>query len=489
MTILLLQGLFALVVVYFAIYVILEFRLILLSRKCEQARLIEVEPRENSRFNASNFPKISVFLPVYNESLVIERLIDAVCRLEYPTGSLEILVLDDSTDQTTFLAKKRVAFYAENGVDIKLIRRDDRAGFKAGNLANGMRLSKGEFLAIFDADFTPPPDFLLTTIPCFEDEAVGYLQTGIGYINRDASFLTKFQAMIMGHQQYVTVGLSNAGLMGALSGSSCVWRRQCVESLGGWNAETITEDVDLGYRAQFDKWTYAYLPNVVSLSELPESMSALRVQRDRWARGLIHNAFKHLPRMFNTKMSLEQKLYAVSSMFSSLLLAAFFVLILLSLPLALMSDQLGLLFHFNSAGFLLVLTVWIFSNFVGSQKGGRFSRKGSLLRKLANMYAYVAMFLPLSLYYFSAGLQVLVGSNGAFNRTPKGHDGRESEVPRISNILRVIEALVFLYSGASLIIAISQNNFWLIPFNFTVCFGFAMVLYFSWKESRAHAAG
>ena len=321
------EAVFLLVVCYFALYVLLELRVLLISRKTEQRR--QTEKRKLTRMAASSFdlaqgdaPPVSVLLPICNEAAVVERLIDAVCRLDYPVQALEILVLDDSSDQTSTMAMARVDYHAGRGVPIRFIRRADRSGFKAGNLLHGIRQSSGDFFVIFDADFVPPQDFLLRTIPCFQDPKLGFLQTGIGYENSHVSFLTRFQAMEMGHQQYVTVGLSEDGDMASLSGSSCVWRQACVEALGGWNASTVTEDVDLGYRAQFGDWKYAYLRDVVSMSILPESISAFRVQRERWGRGLIHSAFKHVRQMFRQRMPFMKRLHAISMMFSSFLLAS-----------------------------------------------------------------------------------------------------------------------------------------------------------------------
>ena len=484
MTAFFLQGVFFLIVAYYVAYVLLELRMVLLSRRCEKIRLIEVDLASIPAIDQSRLPQVSVLLPVYNEALVIERLIDAVCKLNYPQNRLEILILDDSIDGTTALAIAGVAKHAALGVDIHLCTREKRGGFKAGNLSYGITVATGDYLAIFDADFIPPKDFLLKTIPCFEDPDVGFLQTGIGYINRDASFLTKFQAMEMGHQQFVTSGLSQAGFLGSLSGSSCVWRRACVENAGGWNTETMTEDVDLGYRAQFSRWKYIYLRDVVSLSELPETISSFRIQRDRWARGLIHNAFKHFQAMLTTRMSLMQRLHAFSLMFSSLLLASFYVLILQSLPAVLITDALGTSFNVICTVFLLTVLLWGGSNFLGSRKGAHLANDEPVGKHVLQMLAYAAMFLPMSLYYFCALLQVVMGLSGSFNRTPKGGNAWKTDMPVINTILVALEILTFLSSVLTLAIAIVVANYWIALFSIIVCAGFAIVLYFSWQERQ-----
>ncbi|WP_321912882.1 glycosyltransferase [Paraburkholderia sp. J11-2] len=479
------QAAFFVVVVYFALYVFLELRVFLISRKVERRKLTELA-HSTTDAAADRWPTVSVLLPVCNESDVVERLIDAACRLQYAAEQLEILVLDDSSDGTTELARLKVAQYAAHGVDIRLLKRRDRKGYKAGNLVSGIRQSRGEFFAIFDADFVPPVDFLQKTIPCFQDPKLGFLQTGIGYENRDVSFLTRFQAMEMGHQQYVTVGLSEDGDMASLSGSSCVWRKVCVDALGGWNDSTVTEDVDLGYRAQFGDWKYAYLRDVVSMSVLPETISAYRIQRERWGRGLIHSGFKHAKEMLSQRMPLMKRMHAISVMFSSVLLASIYVLILLSLPLT-------YLVHFDSASmrwgalaFFGLVALWGLENAFAARKGARFDSQPNYLKALWDTYRYIAMFLPMAWYYFVGGVRALLGVHGDFHRTPKGRDGYLAIVPRINSVLLAGEIFTFLYSAMAVWVAFQRGKYFLMPLDVTVCVGFGMVLYWSWLERQVH---
>ena len=477
------EALFFLIAGYFAFYVLLEFKILLISRRVERRKLMALDKAVSVSDDAS-LPSVSVLLPICNESSVVERLIDAVCKLRYPAGRVDILVLDDSTDGTSDLAAARVAVHAAAGVNIRRLSRADRRGFKAGNLTFGIRYSKGVLLAIFDADFIPPDDFLLRTIPRFHDEKLGFLQTGIGYLNRDASFLTRFQAMEMGHQQFVTVGLSADGDMASLSGSSCVWRRRCIQSLGGYNASVITEDVDLGYRAQFGDWKYAYLRDVVSLSELPESVSAFRVQRERWGRGLIHSAFKHAGQMFRKKMPVVKRMHAISMMFSSLLLASIYVLLLVSLPLGLVGNYEGGVYQWGAVGFFLVVGVWMVSNYIGSREGANLAGARSAFKAIADMYIYVAMFLPMSLYYFVGGIRALRGVTGEFNRTPKGQREPMHSKPKINRMLIAGEVFSFVYAGLATLFAVAQDNFFLVPLDVTGFFGFGMVLYETDRERK-----
>jgi cellulose synthase (UDP-forming) len=487
------QALFLLVVVSFALYVLLELRVLMIARRAERRKLEEIAlPAHGSA--DSFFPRVSVLLPICNEPAVVERLIDAVCRLRYPPKALEILVLDDSSDETSMLAQARVDHHAAQGVPVCLLRRQNRKGYKAGNLAHGVRQASGEFLAIFDADFVPPADFLLKTIPCFNDPRLGFLQTGIGYENRDRSFLTRFQAMEMGHQQYVTVGLSEDGDMASLSGSSCVWRKACVDALGGWNDSTVTEDVDLGYRAQLSNWKYAYLPDVISMSVLPETASAFRVQRERWGRGLIHSAFKHFRMMMAQRMPLIKRAHALAMMFSSLLLASIYVAFLLTLPLNFLVDFEGPVVQWGAFAFYVLVAVWALDNSFGARKGQRLEERledrPSVLRTLWESYLYVAMFLPMAWHYFAGGIRALFGVYGDFHRTPKGQSqGAGNEPPPVNRWLLWVEIFSFGYSLVAIVVAVVKANYVLIPINLTACVGFGMMLYWSWQQREGAKHG
>jgi len=474
---------FLLVVAFFSFYVVLELRALFISNKVERRKLTELA-QPSGKFEHDFRPPVSVLLPICNESAVVERLVDAVCSLQYSAEELEILVLDDSSDGTSALAQAKVDQYSAQKINIRLIRREDREGYKAGNLINGTQQASGEFYAIFDADFVPPEDFLLQTIPCFKDPRVGYLQTGIGYENRDVSFLTRFQAMEMGHQQYVTVGLSEEGNMVSLSGSSCVWRKTCVEALGGWNSTTVTEDVDLGYKAQFEDWKYVYLPGVSSMSVLPESISAFRVQRERWGRGLIHSGFKHVRQMLRQRMPLMKKMHAISMMFSSVLLASIYVVVLLSLPLNYIMNFEGFFVPIAALFFFTLVAVWGLYNVFGARKGAKFDKPPNILQMLWTTYLYIAMFVPMSWYYFAGGIRALFGVYGDFHRTPKGKDETWATMPCINSVLLAGEVFSFIYSFLAVIVILREKNYFLLPLNITVCVGFGMVLFWSYKERR-----
>ena len=247
-------------------------------------------------------PSVTVQLPIFNEMYVADRLIAAVCDLHYPRELLQIQVLDDSTDETREIAELAVRRHAARGFNIRYIHRVDRRGFKAGALEAGLTEASGEFIAIFDADFIPPPDFLLRTLPYFEaDERVGMVQARWGHINQDYSLLTKIQAILLdAHFVLEHGGRNRAGCFFNFNGTAGVWRRETIDSAGGWQHDTLTEDLDLSYRAQLLGWRFIFLPQVVAPAEVPVEMNSFKSQQHRWAKGSIQTCLKLLPRILRS---------------------------------------------------------------------------------------------------------------------------------------------------------------------------------------------
>lgn len=426
---------------------------------------------------------VSVLLPVYNEKLVVEKLINSVAALEYDRSKLEILVLDDSTDETSSMIARLTGQYQKKGVPIIHLRRDTRIGYKAGNLNFGLGKAKGDFIAIFDADCLPPADFLLKLMPSFNNPEVGFLQTPIAYSNAKASILTRFQAAEASHKEAVTGGLSQDGFMASLTGSSCIWRRACINSIGGISQETITEDVDMGYAAQLRNWRYLFPQDVVSWAELPELMAAFRVQRQRWARGLVHNAARHYREVLGAPMGFLAKIHAVSLVFSPLLLALFYALLLISPLVSLVTKDLGLLFNIVCLIFLAAAIVWGWTNTSGQESG-----KSGLLARIPGVVGYVLLFFPLSLYYFSAIFQTLLFGKGKFYTTPKGAGRGRIKHPPINCFLLGLEIFSFFYALFSLVYSVVMQNYWVTLYTLLALGGFTMTLFFSWSDSRKKAA-
>ena len=256
-------------------------------------------------------PVVTIQLPLYNEMYVADRLIDAVCRIEYPRELLEVQVLDDSTDETGRIADLAVQRFVAQGIDIKYFHRDDRSGYKAGALEAGLKVARGEFVAIFDADFIPTVDFLTRLMPHFADPRVGMVQARWGHINRDYSLLTKIQAILLDGHFVLEHGARNrGGRFFNFNGTAGIWRRAAIDDAGGWQHDTLTEDLDLSYRAQLRGWRFVFVPNVIAPAEVPVEMNAFKMQQHRWAKGSIQTCRKLLPRILQSDLPLGVKVEA-----------------------------------------------------------------------------------------------------------------------------------------------------------------------------------
>jgi cellulose synthase/poly-beta-1,6-N-acetylglucosamine synthase-like glycosyltransferase len=291
----------------------------------------------------SELPPVTVQVPLYNERHVVERVIDSVAALDYPRDRLQVQILDDSTDETTRLARARAALHRERGVDIAVLRRSDRDGFKAGALAWGLSRARGEYVAIFDADFRPRPDFLLKTVPHFVARPrLGLVQTRWSYLNAGYSLLTRAQALALdGHFIVEQVGRHRSGLLMNFNGAAGVWRRRCVEECGGWLADTLSEDLDLSYRVQLAGWECLYLPTVDSPAELPPQIAAFKRQQSRWAQGSVQTLRKLGGAILSSgRLSWGQKAMALVHLSSYLAHGLMVVLLLLSLPLLWVPDSM-----------------------------------------------------------------------------------------------------------------------------------------------------
>lgn len=258
-------------------------------------------------------PRVTVQLPVFNEANVIERLIDAACRLRYPAERLEVQVLDDSDDETVELAARRVRAWQARGIDIRHVRRDSREGYKAGALAHGVAIARGDFLLVLDADFVPPPELIRDLLPPFADPDVGAVQAAWDHLSPDASWLTRAQALFLdAHFAIEHEARYRAGLFFNFNGSAGMWRKACVETAGGWQSDTLTEDVDLSYRAQLAGWRFVYRDDVRVPAELPATLRAVEIQQSRWTQGGIQSARKLLPRIWRAELPAVIKLEATA---------------------------------------------------------------------------------------------------------------------------------------------------------------------------------
>jgi cellulose synthase/poly-beta-1,6-N-acetylglucosamine synthase-like glycosyltransferase len=289
------------------------------------------------------WPLVTVQLPVYNERFVIERLIDAACHLDYPGEALSIQVLDDSTDETYALSRQCVAYYRARGVNIELLHRTDRKGYKAGALGEALHSATGGYIAIFDADFVPPPDFLRRMVPYLSaDPGLGMVQARWGHLNDGHSLLTHSQALLLdGHFVIEQITRSRSGLLFNFNGSAGIWRRTCILDAGGWQSDTLAEDLDLSYRAQLKGWRFSYVPEVVAPAELPPLIAAFKQQQYRWARGSIRVLIKLAGPIWRSSLTPWQRLSAYLHL-SAYLTHVFMLLALLTCLPVLLAHGAGL---------------------------------------------------------------------------------------------------------------------------------------------------
>ena len=323
--------------VYFTILVILSFygshrfMIVYLYKKFAANR---PDPAPERVFDPDQLPVVTIQLPMFNERYVATRLIDAVAKMRYPLDRLEIQVLDDSTDDTTAICQARVDALAATGLDIKLIHRTDRTGYKAGALEHGMKQARGELIAVFDADFIPNPDFLEHTVHYFSREQVGMVQTRWEHINRDYSLLTRAQAILLdGHFVLEHTARARSGRFFNFNGTAGIWRVATIEEAGGWQHDTLTEDLDLSYRSQLEGWEFVFLRDVTAPSEIPVEMNAFKAQQHRWAKGSIQTSLKLLPRILRADLPRFIKVEAFHHMTANF---AYLLMVLLAMlmPLA-----------------------------------------------------------------------------------------------------------------------------------------------------------
>jgi len=365
------------------------------------------------------WPRVTIQLPMFNESKVARRLIDATCRIDYPRDRLEIQVLDDSVDETVDMVRDAVNYWRAEGFNIHHIHRQDRTGFKAGALANGMRTCEGEYILIFDADFIPQPEILKSTIHYFTDPRVGMVQARWEHLNRDQSLLTKTEAILLdGHFVIEHAARNRSGRFMSFNGTAGTWRRNCIDDAGGWQHDTLTEDMDLSYRAQMKGWKFVYLPELTSPAELPPDMEAFKQQQYRWAKGNAQTCRKLLPTILKSNLSKRIKLEAFFHLTGC---TAHLCIVLLTLMLY---PVVFLKVHFFEEGwqrYLFDLTLLLMATFSASTFYVCSQRV--LFRTWSDSLKYIpflmALGIGIALNNARATLSGLFGKAGEFVRTPK----------------------------------------------------------------------
>jgi cellulose synthase/poly-beta-1,6-N-acetylglucosamine synthase-like glycosyltransferase len=417
----------------------------------------------------SELPCVTVQLPIFNEQYVVDRLLQAVCQLEYPREKLEIQLLDDSTDETATVARNLVEHYAAQGYPVVYLHRTNRSGFKAGALHEGLKVAKGEFVAIFDADFVPPPEFLLKTVHHFTDPKIGMVQTRWTHINRNYSFLTEVEAILLdGHFVLEHSGRARHDVFFNFNGTAGIWRRKAIDDAGGWEHDTLTEDTDLSYRAQLKGWKFIYRQDVECPAELPVEMTAFKTQQARWAKGLIQTGMKILPQVLKSKQPFRVKLEAWYHLTANLSYPLMVVLSVLLLPAMIIRFYQGWFqMLYIDIPLFLASTFSISSFYLVSQRE-LFPRTWP--RALLYLPFLMALGIGLTLTNTIAVLEALIGKQTAFARTPKYRVETKKDVVRATKYRKRlgwvpwVELLIGSYFALTVYYALDNENYLTVPF-------------------------
>lgn len=441
--------------------------------------------RPKARFD--ELPYVTVQLPMYNEMYVAERLIDAVVKLDYPTDRLEIQVLDDSTDETVQIASRRVEMYREQGINITYLHRDNREGFKAGALAEGMRVSRGEFIAVFDADFVPSKHFLHNVIHYFTDPNIGMVQLRWSHLNRKFSLITQLQSIFLdGHFVIEHTARNRSGRFFNFNGTAGIWRRAAIIDGGGWEHDTLTEDLDLSYRTQMKGWQFIYVPELAVPAELPVDIVAFKNQQHRWAKGSIQTAKKLLPRIMSAHLPLKVKVEAFFHLAANFAYLLMIPLSIAILPVMILRRNLNWsqMMVLDVPLFLLA-TASVSAFYIVSQKE-IYSNWTSTIKYLPPL---MAIGIGLSVNNAVAVVEALMNKQSEFVRTPKlgiENNRRENWSAKKYKgnkklLIPIIESLLSVYFTYAVIVSISEGIWLTMPFLFLFQFGYMYMSFLSFS--------
>ena len=444
--------------------------------------------------NESEFPFVTVQLPIYNEKYVVERLIDCIASFQYPASRFEIQILDDSTDETVDIAARLVQQYKSDGLQIHHVRRADRTGYKAGALDAGLEIAKGEFIAIFDADFLPNKNFLLQTIPQFTSDEIGVVQTRWEHINQQYSLLTKLQAFQLNvHFTVEQTGRSAADYMLQFNGTGGVWRAKTIHDAGGWQPDTLTEDLDLSYRSQLKGWKIKYLENVGSPAELPAEMNGLKSQQYRWMKGGAETAKKILPSVWASSIPFHKKIHATGHLLSSAIFIFVFIAGVFSVPALITFHLLAwntAWFTFFLIGLLSIGSVYFVAHM--NVPDDVSSRRNKIIKFIFLFPVFLALSMGLSLHNSIAVIQGYFGKRTPFVRTPKfniisGADTFKSKqyLTRSLSWSTIGEGILSLYFLAAASYGIASGNMALLLYHILLALGFGTIFYYSWIHSSS----
>ena len=484
--ILILYGLCLLLIFYYSLVQISLAITYVRTRK-------KVSLEEAPLFDLSKAPKVTIQLPMYNEMYVAERIIETAAEINYPRDKFQIQVLDDSTDETKDIIAKKVEEIAAQGIDIVHIHRLDRTGYKAGALDSAMGQVTGEFIAIFDADFIPDKDFLLKTIPYFQNEKIGVVQTRWGHLNKNYSLLTELQAFgLNGHFAIEQGGRNAKGHYINFNGTAGVWRRACIEDAGGWEHDTITEDLDLSYRAQMNGWEFKYLENVISPAELPITMSALKSQQHRWMKGGAEVFMKMWKRLVkNPTVRFSDKLHGLAHLFNSSVFVFILCLSILSLFVLQIKDSFSdLNFVIQFGSFFIISTLFLAYYYWFSYRDKKGKTFTDIVRFTARFFQFLTVSMALSLSNAVAVIEGYLGIKSSFVRTPKFNVSKKNEFQgnkydkKSLSIINVVEGLLMVVFGFTAINRTLYGDLGMVPFHLMLTIGYGVIFFSTLKERK-----
>ena len=437
--------------------------------------------------NAEEIPFVTIQLPLYNELYVVERLLDNIAQIDYPLDKLEIQVLDDSTDESLQTTQRKIEALQAAGIPIKHITRTNRQGFKAGALKEGLAIAKGEFIAIFDSDFVPNPDWLQKTVPYFKDEKVGVVQTRWAHLNRDYSLLTKIQAFALDfHFVLEQVGRNFGHHFINFNGTAGIWRKTCILDAGNWQGDTLTEDLDLSYRAQLKKWDFKYLEDVETPAELPVAISAARSQQFRWNKGAAENFQKLYGRLLkDPSVSFKTKFHSFFHLLNSSMFLLVLLVAILSVPiLYIKNNNPAYSWYFNVIAAFAVSTVIFFGCYWVTYKRIHGGGIKNFFKYIGMFFTFFSVAMGFSVHNSLAVLEGHFGKKSEFIRTPKFNVSKLGEQWSGNIYLKknlssgmLLESILFLYFGFAIYSAFKVNDFGLILFHLMLFAGFGFVAF------------
>ena len=449
---------------------------------------------QSPKFDFSNpdeIPLVTIQLPVYNELYVMNRLLENISKIEYPKDKLEIQVLDDSTDESFETTATHIKTLQNTGLDIKHVLRDDRKNFKAGALKEGLKIAKGEFIVIFDADFLPKKDWLKQTIPFFKDPNIGAVQTRWGHINRDYSVLTKIQAFALdAHFSLEQVGRNSKGHFINFNGTAGVWRKECIIDAGNWEGDTLTEDLDLSYRAQLKNWKFKYLEDVETPAELPVVISAARSQQFRWNKGGAENFRKMMWRVLkNQNISAKTKVHGLLHLLNSTMFLNILIVGVLSIPMLYIKNEYAhLKMYFYAMSFFVISSLIFFICYWFMFKKTYGSSLKAFVQYIVMFVTFFSIAMGFSLHNSIAVIEGHIGKRSDFIRTPKFNINSLNDSWKGNKYLKknisinaVFEGLLMLYFAfgmySAFIVGDQGGDFGLFPFHLMLFLGFGYVFF------------